>query len=208
MECFSCNNTHKEKQMSSEDSPTTLSTRFDEQEMALLRQAAEKKQWSLSQLLRAGAYEKAVNIINAQSTAVYPVRRLLSEVLTQLIHPRLMLCDDGDDGDGFLEEFDPDRHQGAPAHLLSSTSLGQGVAAQLAEAIRRLGAELAPMLLDECTRLVADQDSVGELIDPAVAPARSTTDQVTELPMDKVAVEPSGKPAKKAAKPKKNRQEH
>jgi hypothetical protein len=188
---------------------TTLSTRFDERELGLLRQAAEKKQWSLSQLIRVGAYEKAVNIVNANSPAAYPVRRLLAKVLTQLFEAKVMeldLCHP------YAEprELVPSQYGNAfdETEVFAST-LDKGALASLSIAIQSLGAELAPMLNEEFIRAFVDRDTVGNLIDPTIG-ASQTPDGPTKRPSD-----PSGdqgqkksKAAKKTPKRKKSRKEN
>ncbi len=186
---------------------TTLSTRFDEQELALLRQATEKKQWSLSQLIRVGAYEKAVNIVNANSPAAYPVRRLLAEVVQQLFEAKVMVSDNyGPEGPC---EFEPEHFGVHPDCDVYATTLKVEDGLGLVEGMRKLGAELAPMFAEELRRVFFAGEPAGGLIDPTVG-ASQTSDEPTERPSD-----PSGdqdqrksKGAKKTPERKKSRKEN
>lgn len=140
---------------------TTLSTRFDDREMATLKQAADAKQWSLSRLIRAGAYEKAVNILNAQSMASYSVRRLLSELAEQLFNPKVMMSSGHPDDPG--QEFDPyllgDRFP--PDVEIYSPPLNKETALKIVESMKKLGAELAPMFNEEIIRASAPNEVFG-----------------------------------------------
>lgn len=185
---------------------TTLSTRFDEQELALLRQAAKRKQWSLSQLIRVGAYEKAVNIVNANSPAAFSVRRLLAQVVTQLFNARVMVSAEGP----WVEEpavFQPSMFNISDDVKVYATTLESGELDQLSQAIHGLGAELAPMLNEEFIRAFADR-AVGKLIDPTVVALQASNELTEGTP------EPDGdqdqkksKGVKRTSKRKTNRKE-
>src|SRR5437762_2313803 len=64
---------------------TSLSTRFDENELVFLRSAANLKQWSLSQFIKQAALEKSVNILNASGERQLGVRSVLAQVVKQLL---------------------------------------------------------------------------------------------------------------------------
>ncbi|MBI5865163.1 MAG: hypothetical protein HZB38_11770 [Planctomycetes bacterium] len=137
----------------------TLSARFDAAETLILRQAADLRQWSLSQLVRAGAYEKAVNIVNARGDGALAVRLILADVVRQFFYPTVWVTPFGqsverrygdDDQDGDSVRVEP----------LDDVSIKQFI-----DAIRKLGPELADMLLDEVKRACVPA-TTAKLIDP------------------------------------------
>jgi len=172
--------------MTNEKPKSTLSTqsaRFDNRELDTLRKAAELKQWSLSQLIRVGAYEKAVHILNADSTAAYPIRRLLESMAKQLFEPEIILTDEtsiGPDGEFTETVYDEEIYGRFGDNSLAPTSLHPDVADELVKAILRLGSELGPMLSEEVLRIRSPHNSKEELLDPILpsqapssSPARS-----------------------------------
>ncbi len=171
---------------------TTLSARFDEREMVALRQAADAKQWSLSQLIRSGAYEKAVNVLNAQSPAVSAVRRLLCDVVQQLFEAKVM-----------IEELS--ERNAVPVELTKTvwtsdhdesecfaTTLQREKGQQLIDAMRKLGAELAGLFADEMMRLRAF-DVPDQLLDPAL-PSPEATDAIPTSPPAEDEIREKGAP--------------
>jgi hypothetical protein len=142
------------------DPDTTLSTRFNERELNVLRKAAEAKKWSLARLLRLGAIEKAVHILNAAKPEMLAVRDLLTKVARQLRVPQTeepLFSGDGSgegSGDG------------------SGDGSGSGGADKLVMAIARLGAELAPMLTQELAAL--NVHGFDNLMDPATVALADT----------------------------------
>ncbi len=128
---------------------TTLSTRFDEKEMEFLRKAAAARQWSLSQLIRIGAVEKAVHIANTKSAALPAVRRVLAAVTEHLLNTDGICMEDGE------------KAKVAP--------LDKDVWAGFIRSLRSLGAELEPLLEAEHERISkgsAEDWTFGALIEP------------------------------------------
>lgn len=155
------------------DTMTTLSARFDESEIAKLREAAEARQWSLSQLIRAGAYEKAVNILNTRHIGVFGVQRLLERVAEQLFAPKVMV-DPGVPGEPTVE-FDnemlnPEYFVYLGGVRVHANPLDFEVGRQLAEVMRKFGAELSVLFLKEMMRVTAADTKV-ELLDPHSSPS-------------------------------------
>jgi uncharacterized protein (DUF1778 family) len=133
--------------------PTTLSARFDEREMELLKRAAEKRQWSLSQLIRCGAFEKAANIVNATGPIAGTARDLVREVVSHLLRPRV--------------EDESNQPVGA---LLADTGwhvvpVSERQYQDLIVCIRTLGSELAAWFEEEAVRLKLPP-ALSSLIDP------------------------------------------
>jgi len=155
------------------DPVTTLSARFEEAEIAKLREAAEARQWSLSQLIRAGAYEKAVNILNTRHIGVFGVQRLLERVAEQLFAPKVMV-DPGPPGEATVE-FDNEMlnpgYFDFPEHVrVHANPFDFEVGPQLADVMRKFGAELSTLFLKEVMRVTAADTKV-ELLDPHSPPS-------------------------------------
>ena len=143
------------------DGMTTVTTRFNDAELATLKRAVSTKEWSLAQLVRAGAYEKAVNIVNASGSASHAVRRLLSSILSQLLDAKIEIWGTNSQGDDVILECVERLDEATP------TNLSRDEVDRLITVIRRLGAELAPLLAEERDRLHSDDDSrLADLIDP------------------------------------------
>jgi len=150
----------------SSENVTTLSTRFDDAELAKLKDAADAKQWSLSQLIRVGAYEKAANILNARSPAAYPVRRLLERVVKQLIQPEVMIRDEL--GTESRISDIPEEILLDPYCTCYATKLKDEDVLELIGIFRKFGAELETIFEDELMRLTANSDNAS-LLDPAIS---------------------------------------
>lgn len=162
-------------------STTPISTRFDKDELGILRQAAEKKQWSLAQLVRVGAYEKAVNVINSTGHLVPAVRSLLGKVIEQLLEPKVVhkrphsVAAARMDFNTFEVDFCQSiKYEGS----LGLSTLDEAALERLLRAIRGLGSELADLLSDEIARRKAsDPRLVSEMIDPTLPPSRSDSSE-------------------------------
>lgn len=157
-------------------SATTLSARFDEKELEVLKRAADLRQWSFAQLIRAGAYEKAVNIVNAATERSYPVRRLIARIIEQLIQPKLIaIFNDRGDEELSLDErsrlVELWNHAqgydfGSGWDDLGCTTLHRDHVEKLAVAIRALGSELGTIVVDELQRAVHSETKMEDLILP------------------------------------------
>lgn len=147
---------------------TTVSTRFDEQELPLLKQATGIKGWSLARLVRIGAYEKAANIVNAAGDSVQPVRALLGKVVHQLFSAQVRFL--GDSGSE-LSEDDRDEVLDSFSNVTcESESLSEATFKDFLKIVRSFGADLAPLLEDEFRRSQATKfDLLTGLIDPTSA---------------------------------------
>lgn len=174
---------------------SSLSTRFDDKEMEVLKKAAEVKQWSVSQLIRAGAYEKAVNILNASGPGALSIRRLLGRVAEQLF-------------DAHLQNFDyqADSYHRVPLERVfpghaelewAVSSLDPKSAADLVDALRKLGGELSILLSEEFARVQSSDSLEVHLIDPLLPSASTapgaTASHGTKPPKPQTAAKKSGK---------------
>lgn len=138
----------------------------------MLREAAEIRGWSVAQLIRIAAYEKAVQIVNSNSPAITAICNLVSELIKQLRKPRLLECSNGvalAKGGGRLDppmEFDQAKYD-LGEKLVFASSLDAAKIRQLVDAIRRLGSEITPVIERELDRFDSADKCVGTLIDPA-----------------------------------------
>lgn len=167
------------KNTSASSSGTTLSARFNDSELEILRRAAEIRQWSLAQLIQLGAYEKAVNIINASGEHQLAIRSVLAEVAMQLVRPEIKAIDLTDspvevDVDTFLP---PDVH-------VDASVLGEMEESAFVRAVAGLGSEIAPLLRDELARAritnKAAKNVLLDLIEPK--PGATVSTQVPAKP--------------------------
>ncbi|HRX85967.1 MAG TPA: hypothetical protein P5572_13190 [Phycisphaerae bacterium] len=156
----------------STNSLTTLTARFDQEELMMLRQAAEAKQWSLAQLIRVSVLEKSVNILNACGPAAHSVRRLLDRTVKQLFDARPLMAYEG------TSEFEPDQEWQDQHSIwwMGATRLSRDDASKLASAMAKLGGELAPMLREEIDRILAPE-ATEKLLDPSTVVSRSPEPQ-------------------------------
>lgn len=152
---------------------TTLSARFEPDELAMLRQAAEKKGWSVSQLLKNGAYEKAVSIINAHNPAVGEVRVVLGKMMKQLFDAEVWVKVDKRSGESFDTPFNESIYSLAIQPMedevnveLYATKLPQATINKVIRAIRLLGAEIVPLLEEELMRATPAPTGLDTMIDP------------------------------------------
>lgn len=153
--------------------PTTLSTRFDAAEMDILRKAAELKGWSLSKLLRVGAYQKAAYILNSAGEAINPIRHLVSSVVGQLFNASLVSNSDLAHEDMVYEEMSI---QGIEISSISETTFLDFVTS-----IKALGDELAPILEEERLRLLAKTSKIADLRTKLISPDTLRPDSELEL---------------------------
>ena len=143
-------------------------------ELAALRQAAELKKWSLSRLIRVGAYEKAVNILNSNRAAAHSVRRLLADLLSQLFEAKVLTS--SVESPDSVDLFDPGTY-GIPAETnVYATTADRESVVQLVKAIRSLGAELAPMFTEELRRVSVEPETEFDLIDPTVVTSQMSVE--------------------------------
>ena len=175
-------------------SGATQGTRFNQRELDVIRKAADLRGWSLAQLLRVGAVEKAVHILNAAHPCASQVRRLLSEVARQLLMPQInqqFYAGDYDRGSsevphlildrgGTMDDYFPDiaLEDCADRMEVYANSLHPDKIERFVTAIARLGVELAPMLSQEVAAL--SEDGFNVLMDPA-------TVAITESPEPSLA---------------------
>lgn len=158
---------------------TTVGTRFSAGELELLQRAAALKQWSVAKLLRLGAIEKAAHIINASGDNSHPVRNVLSRVVQQLRSPMYRLFREGKE----FSEAEYDHWYSGHDDLIEMDTLTEQEVIELGELIRKVGAELAPMLAEECARADARHGGLRQLIDPTLAASAA----LDEPPMSKEA---------------------
>ena len=153
-----------------------LSARFDQQEFEVLKRAAEKKQWSVAQLVRAGAYEKAVQIVNATGGARSGVETVVSRVVAQLQRP------DYDCYDLTGETRDPETGEDIPfgdtEEYYKLRVVPRAVSPEdffrFVRVIRALGPELAD-LLEEVYRKSTGGESLEQKLNALLLPSQQST---------------------------------
>lgn len=146
--------------------PTTLSTRFTPAETEMLRKAAEAKGWSLSKLLRVGAYEKAVHILNLNGKNISSIRRVLADVVEQLFGAGLYATD-GDASLGNVNHIDNEML----CLNVGIAPLNDSTFVNLITAIQNVGEELAPVLVEEHQRFVTRNTRGGDLRSKLISPS-------------------------------------
>jgi len=180
---------------------TPISTRFEKAELEILKRAADKKQWSIAQLVRVGAYEKAVNILNATGHLVPAVRSILGQVIDQLVEPKVVHTRPYSVGEARMDfnAFEHDFCQSIDYEgSLRLSSLDDAALERFLKAIRGLGSELADLLSDEINRRNAsDPHLVSEMIDPTLQASKNVP---SEPPKNAEGV--AGQSKSKRAKPK------
>lgn len=149
---------------------TTVSTRFDESELRLLKDAAEKRRWSLAQFVRIAAKEKAANIVNSSGAAVVAVNQVLSAVVDQLISPNIHGLDrENTDSYGNPRIVSVEEVSEATGDRFDVEVVGLDHQrfGEFVLVVRRLGSELADLLNAawEMSR-GSDSYSLSALIDP------------------------------------------
>jgi len=180
---------------------TPLTARFSAKEHETLRSAAETKGWSLAQLIRIGAYEKAVNILNATGEASYAVREVIGRVVKQLIAPELECERFGGEmeplrvprlDDEAIKELGGDDTLGlGGVDGIAPTQLSPNDLEPLLLTMRALGAELAPMVEQEFVRLtLGDPSTLSKLIDPSTGNEQPLGDGQNPSPEQSAPVQP------------------
>jgi len=190
-------------------STTPISTRFDKEELEILKQAADKKQWSIAQLVRVGAYEKAVNVLNSTGHLMPAVRSLLGEVIEQLLEPKVVhsrphsvgaaRMDFNTFGHDFCQSIE---YEGS----LRLSALDEATLERFIKAIRGLGSELADLLSEEINRRGAsDPCLMSEMIDPALPPSKGTSSGAPAHEVTQATPQPRTKRAKPERKAKRGK---
>jgi len=144
----------------------TLSARFSEREVGSLRKAAELRKWSLSQLIHAGACEKALNIVNAGGESSSAIRVFCGVIAKQLLSPGIQLLDPAYGEplpDKAVEEF-------LYEHDVKTDCLNEGDQALLVNVLAALGAEFAPILKQELDRARQNRTYRADLHEKLVLP--------------------------------------
>lgn len=154
---------------------TPLSTRFTPAEMEILKKAAKEKEWSLSKLMRIGAYEKSVHILNVNGKNINPIRRVLADVVKQLFDAGLHATDGDASLDMVYHIEDEMLHQN-----VGIAPLGESTFINLIAAIQNVGEELAPVLAEERERFVTRKTPGGDLRSKLISPSISQADPEPE----------------------------
>jgi hypothetical protein len=183
---------------------TTLSARFDEDQLAVLKRAAGLKQWRLAQLIQIGAWEKAVNILNASGPGSYPVRKLVDELLGRVYEPEIRVSSGEwpDESDCRLDEVSPD--ESLPASVLFVPPVRDSMIDELTRVMKSLGPELADIVAELNRARKTSGELEAKLIDPSRAPgevaarlaaeARTTSEQDKPPPADAAPQAPAVSP--------------
>ncbi len=190
---------------------TTLSTRFGEEELEVLKRAADAKGWSLSKLLRIGAYEKSVNVLNASlGDGRHYVRQILEEVVRQLFLARFVgiPCQAPSYEDGVFELSSEERKEVCipswkdnPGADVIVSELSVKTFRELLLAIRSFGSELAPFLEEEWQRSArtGSKEFSDLVILPDMAKLASDPGEPDTACEEEQEVAPTGKKKRKRA---------
>jgi len=193
---------------------TTMSARFNEREMEFLRLAAERRKWSLAQLICAGACEKALHILNATGDAISGATEIVSRVVRQLQSPSYECYDTNnpdwdpitdqrrpiaDPESGFGIEIVPDALPDGDFHkfLLVVRALGPELAGLLQEEYRRRAATTGKTLDERLSALLLPAHEVAGAPDSSASPPVGTTPEA-----NRIEALPEAKKPRKAARRK------
>lgn len=121
---------------------TTVSTRFDELELRLLREAAERRRWSLAQFVRVAAKEKAAHVLNSSGSALVGVHQVLRGIVHQFHDPEPLFLDEV----GREVTLEDVECQTGPLFQFRGSPIDHELFTDFILIIRRLGSELADLL--------------------------------------------------------------
>lgn len=154
--------------------PTTLSTRFDEIELSLLSEVARAKQWSLAQLIRVGAIQKAIHVKNLSGASRPAVDQFAANLLEHLLTPEVFYLHDGQDIS--VEEAETEMQEHMPGLEARARRFADWQLENLIRIIRTIGADFATVLEDELRRRTATAtSSLSSLLDPTTIDFASTS---------------------------------
>lgn len=150
------------------ETSTTLSARFDAREVQRLEAAAQSKQWSVAQLIRAGAVEKSINMQNSIGRVRLAVDSFIAELLKQLLDPNVELFGSPEDVDEVSKHMEQCDVSADPDRFSESGVLS------LIKIVRSLGSEFATILEEAYQRKMHTASAtLADLVDPAALDAPS-----------------------------------